>query len=145
MLFSPPWKAFVADAWFPPATECVIHLIMYLILYGQRCRVRWELNCRLSEGAEGEIPTVIYKKKKGTPFLLQLWLKASSPCHTYDYACCHWGECVCVCDRSVHHSAVKLDNSNNSFISPERNYLPRCRSLLEASRFMQKPCMSTWD
>lgn len=63
VLFCLPLKAFVADAWFQPATASVIHMITYFIPYGQRCRVRWELNWWLLEGAEGEFPTVIYFKK----------------------------------------------------------------------------------
>lgn len=81
---------------FPPATDCVIHMIMYLIPYGQRCRVTWELNWWLSEGAEAEFLADIYRKKnfvsvsftaliKGVVTVSYLWLCLLS-----------LGVCVCV-------------------------------------------------
>lgn len=43
----------------PPATESVIHMIICLIPYDQKCGVRWELDWCLSEGPEAEFLTVI--------------------------------------------------------------------------------------
>lgn len=66
----------MCDIHLPP----VIHMNMYLILHGQRCAVRWELDRRASEegvGGEGDgeakVPSIIdFQKGTSFYFLLQL-------------------------------------------------------------------------
>lgn len=52
----------------PPATTCVLHMIICLIPYDGKCGVRWELDRCLSGGGRGRVPDwhLIRAKKNAT-------------------------------------------------------------------------------